>query len=582
MGLNVMTMKHILKLSACGFMMGLCLQSNNAQAQAIPSQLQPSQGIVDPSRVEDRFDEQTIPDLGESVEVQRARPQGAPPNAENITFELRNLTIEGVGAYTGDDLAYLYQDQLGTTVSLADVYTIANRLTNKYRNEGFILTQVVVPPQTIDGGNVKLRVVEGFVDRIVVEGDDDASALNFIQQYANRINTGGALNIADLEKYLLLINDLPGVSARSILSPSSNLPGASDLRIIVERKAYDALLGIDSFGSRYLGPIQLTAAGSLNSFFGNNEQITGQFVYAPFGNNNDELAFGAVSYEQPINNLGTTARAFISHSDTEPGYDIDIFDVRGRSTTYGAGVEHPVLRSRTKNFYVRGQFDIRNVDSQSNIDVTRKDRIRTLRIGGRYEFLDTLFGVGINSLDAEFSKGLDVFGASNKGDNALTRPAADPSFAKLNVSVQRLQRITSDVNLLVAANGQLANDALLSSEEFGVGGIGVGRGFDASEIIGDDGYSTKVELQWKDPIKSAFSGIEDYTAYTFWDFGKVWNDDATISDDDDLLASVGFGVRANLINNFEGGLLMAVPLTRRVQTMEDEDPRYYFNLSKRF
>ena len=577
-----MKMQKILKLSACSFFVGFCFQAHDAGAQAVPVQLQPSQGVVDPARVEDRFDEDTVPDLGESVEVRRAAPIGAPPNADNITFELRNLSIEGVGVYSGDDLANIYEDQLGTTVSLADIYTIANRLTNKYRNEGFILTQVVVPPQTIDGGNVRLRVVEGYVDRVIVQGDDDQSALSLVQKYANKINTGGALNIKNLEKHLLLINDLPGVSARSILSPSSTLPGASDLRIIVERKAYDALLGIDSFGSRYLGPVQMTAAGSLNSMFGNNELITGQFVFSPFGNNDPELAFGAVSYEQPINASGTTARAFLSHSDTEPGFDIDIFNVRGRSTTYGVGLEHPVLRSRTRNFYVRGQFDFRNVDSKSDIDVTRKDRIRALRIGGRYEFLDTAFGVGINSLDAELSKGFNILGASDKGDAALTRPAGDPSFTKLNVSVQRLQRITSGINLLVAANGQLANDALLSSEEFGVGGVGVGRAFDPSEIVGEDGYSTKVELQWKDPVESAFSAIEDYTAYTFWDFGKVWNDDSTISDEDDSISSVGFGVRANLINNFEGGLMMAVPLTRDVQTMGDDDPRYYFNLSKRF
>jgi len=578
-----MTIQNFLKLSACGFIIGISLHANDAKAQAVPAQLQPSQGIVDPARLDNQFnDETTIPDLGRSVEIQRAVIQGAPDNADEIMFELRNLSIEGVSAYGQEDLASIYQDKLGTTVSLADIYAIANRLTNKYRNEGYILTQVVVPPQTIDGGNVKLRVVEGFVDRVVVQGDNDPSALALIQKYANNIGTGNALNIRDLEKNLLLINDLPGVTARSVLSPSRTQAGASDLRIVVERKEYDALLGIDNFGSRYLGPVQMTAAGSLNSMFGNNEQITAQFVLSPFGNNDPELAYGALSYEQPINSLGTTARAFFSHSNTEPGYDIDIFNVKGKSTTYGAGLEHPIIRSRTRNFKVRGQFDFRNVDSKSDIDVTREDRIRALRVGARYEFLDTLFGVGINALDAEVSQGFDILGASDEGDAALTRPAGDPQFTKLNVAAQRLQRISSDVNLLLGFNGQISNKALLSSEEFGVGGINNGRGYDASEIIGEEGYSTKVELQWKEPLESAFSGVEDYTVYSFWDFGKVWNDDATISDNDESLSSVGIGVRANLINNFEGGLMMAVPLTRDVQTMGDDDPRYYFNLSKRF
>ncbi|MFK7840492.1 MAG: ShlB/FhaC/HecB family hemolysin secretion/activation protein [Bdellovibrionales bacterium] len=578
-----MTSKKFLKFSVGAFIVSLACQAQPVNAQAVPAQLAPSQGIVDAGRLEDNLKrEERIPDLGKSVKVDRAFAQGAPENAENITFNLRNLSIEGVSVYNEQDLQSVYADELGSTVSLADIYIIANRLTNKYRNEGFILTQVIVPPQTIEGGNVTLRVVEGFINRVVVEGNDDPSALALIQRFANNIPTGDALNIESLEKYLLLINDLPGVDARSVLSPSNSQAGASDLRIIVERKSYDALLGIDSFGSRFLGPIQTTAAGSLNSFFGNNESISGQFVMAPFGNNDPELAFGALSYEQPINALGTKASVFLSHSDTEPGLDIDIFDVKGRSTTYGIGLEHPIIRSRTRNLFVRGQLDARNVDSKSDIDITRKDRIRALRLGGRYEFLDTLFGVGINSIDAEISQGLDAFGSSDEGDAALTRPEGDPQFTKINVQAQRLQRVTNDINLLMAVSAQASNDALLSSEEFGVGGISFGRGFDASEIIGEDGFSTKLELQWRDPIETPISGIEDYTVYGFWDFGKVWNDDATISDDDESLASIGLGARANIINNFEAGAFVAIPLTRDVQAMGDDDARYFFNLSKRF
>ena len=125
-----MKTQNILKLSACSFLLGLCLSpSHTANAQAVPAQLQPSQGIVAPGRMEDRFTEgEQAADLGGAVEVQQAPALNAPPNAENIVFELRNLRIEGVSAYNGNDLEPIYENQLGTTVSLADIYTIANRL----------------------------------------------------------------------------------------------------------------------------------------------------------------------------------------------------------------------------------------------------------------------------------------------------------------------------------------------------------------------------------------------------------------------------------------------------------------------
>jgi hemolysin activation/secretion protein len=466
-------------------------------------------------------------------------------------------------------------------VSLADVYGISTTLTNKYRNEGYILTQIVVPPQTIEGGVVRLQVVEGFVDGITVEGNDQQSALQLVRKYASHIQTGKALNTRDLERYLLLIDDLPGVQARSILSPSKTVGGAADLRIIVERDPYDALLAIDNYGSRYLGPIQTTAAASANSYFGNNERITGQIVLAPDPNMGTELAFFSVGYDQPVWDNGTKVKVLLTHTSTEPGYTLDEFNVRGRSQFASVTLEHPFIRARAKNLYGHVTLDWRDVESRNILEPTRHDRIRALRAGTRYEFLDTMLGVGINSLNIEFAQGLNIFGSSDEGDANLTRPLGDPQFTKVNAEIQRLQRVTSSVNLLVAARGQWANNALLSSEEFGVGGIGIGRGFDPSEVVGDDGVAGKIEVQWNKPYPWNF--VQDYQVYSFFDAGRVWNDDATTSSlKTDTLTSAGVGLRADFMEQTEAGVAVAFPLNRDVETKGDDDPTVYFNLSRRF
>ena len=46
-------------------------------------------------------------------------------------------------------------------------------------------------------------------------------------------------NKGNPEHALLLINDLPGVTARGVLSPSRSVVGASDLTIVVERNPFD-------------------------------------------------------------------------------------------------------------------------------------------------------------------------------------------------------------------------------------------------------------------------------------------------------------------------------------------------------
>lgn len=569
-------------LSAAICSLALASPFGTALAQLPDSAERAAEGLASPGRVQERLEQrQTLPDVSPRIQVRDLIAQDVPEGAEDIRFNLSMIQFEGVSVYNTQALEPVYANRLGTEISLADVYAIAARLTTKYRNEGYILTQVVVPPQTIEGGVVRLRVVEGFVDSITVDGPDKGGDLNLVRRYASRISTGQALNAAELERTLLLINDLPGVTARSILSPSPRQTGAADLRIIVERDPYDALLAIDNFGSRYLGPVQLSAFGASNSFFGNNERISAQFVLAPDPDIGTELAYMSLAYEQPLNRHGTKVRATASHTSTEPGYDLDQFGVKGRSQFLAATLSHPFIRSRTKNLYADLTFDWRDIESRNRLEATREDRIRAARLGMRYEFLDTLLGVGINSVNLQVSKGLDIFGSSDKNDQFLTRTDGDPTFLKANAEIQRLQRLYEKLNILVVARGQISDGPLLSSEEFGVGGFELGRGFDPSEIIGDEGIAGKVELQWNQPYPWNF--VQDYQLYSFFDAGRVWNDDATTSSQKkDTITSAGFGIRADFMEQTEAGFGVAFPLNRDVQTQNDDDPRVYMNLSRRF
>ncbi|MEM6780566.1 MAG: ShlB/FhaC/HecB family hemolysin secretion/activation protein, partial [Pseudomonadota bacterium] len=213
----------------------------------------------------------------------------------------------------------------------------------------------------------------------------------------------------------------------------------------------------------------------------------------------------------------------------------------------------------------------------------RHDRIRALRAGARYDFLDTILGVAVNAIDVEVSQGLGILGASEEGRANLTRAEGDPQFTKIEAEIQRLQRIDEDFNLLLIGRGQWSADPLLSSEEFSVGGIGLGRGYDPSEITGDDGIAAKAELQWNSPYATDLDYIDGYQVYSFFDVGTVWDQDPTTNDQKrDSISSTGAGVRVNFTGQTQADLAVAFPLTRDVQTQGDRDPKVYFGLNKRF
>lgn len=549
------------------------------------AQVEDQTGIADPGRLQDRLiDEVTpTPQISPRVQVQETQLLGVPPGAENINLTLRSVTFDGVSVYSQSTLERLYADKLGQVITLADVYGIANDVVLKYRNDGYVLAQVVIPPQTIDDGNVRIQVVEGFIDNIIIQAPEGESgdAVNLIRKYAARMGEADAIHINQLERGLLLINDLPGIEARSILSPSPTTPGAAELLIIVSRDAFDALVFIDNYGSRFLGPVQMGTSATYNGLFSYNDSITATLVGAP--DDGWELAFGSLRYAIPVWKYGTVLSFMGSQTRTDPGFTLKQFDVNGYSSLYSVRMDHPFIRSRNTNLRAHLQFDWRDVKSTNNIVATNEDNLRIARGGMEFDFVDRIFGAGINTLGIEVSQGLGIFGASDKGDANLTRAQADPNATKVNIEIERTQRISSKFNLLMQGSGQLASDPLLSSEEFAIGGVNTVRGFDPSEVSGDDGIAGRLELQWNNPGETKPDFITNYQVYTYFDAGRVWDQDATDSTTKrETLTGAGLGVRADFMEDFSGGIGLAFPLNRDVQTQRDDDPKLYMNFSKRF
>jgi hemolysin activation/secretion protein len=127
--------------------------------------------------------------------------------------------------------------------------------------------------------------------------------------------------------------------------------------------------------------------------------------------------------------------------------------------------------------------------------------------------------------------------------------------------------------------GQLASKALPSSEEFGFGGARLGRGYDSSEIVGDDGIAGSVELRWRD-IKKA--GPFNLTPFVFYDIGKVWNKDARQVNNVSA-ASTGIGLDIDTLHSLSSSIVLAQPLTKDIATApkgnNGSNPKLLFELS---
>ena len=559
-------MKRLLSLTAAlGF---LFIWTLTTQAATLP-------GTVLPGQIEKQFKPEPQIRVGESrkVAVPELDPR-MPANAAEIRFQLNKVSVEGSTVYSEQQLQSVYSGYLGKEASLADVYKIAALLTAKYRNDGYILSQVIVPAQVIEGGEAKLKAVEGYIDNIILEGVD-GDRRKLIQRYSDKIKASRPLRNDVLERYLLLINDLPGAFGRATIRPSKKSPAASELIVQYSLQKLQGGVSADNRGGETLGPLRLSADVSLNSVLGIQESTT--LRYATSGN--DKLNFLMVSHDEIIGSWGGKLNLSFSGVESNPkDTEFIPLNLATSSRTGSLTYSQALIRSRSQNLFVRANFTAYEGKTELFDVEDTKDKIRAVRIGATYDKAD--YWMGTNLLDIEVSQGISGLGSSKNGDPMLSQPSGKVDFTKAAVYAARLQTITSNISLLVAANAQYAFTDLLSSELFSFGGEQFGRGYDPSELVGDTGAAGKAELRYTGVLPSRYAIT--YTGYAFYDIGIVHQRSPGDLPENESAASAGAGLRLNVGPYVYAYVEVAKPLTRDVAAEGDRDPRLYGAVSIRF
>lgn len=499
------------------------------------------------------------------------RREAAPPVAQpEERFVLSAVVIEGVSVYDPDELALLYEEFLAREISMADVEDLLDAITAKYRDDGYILSQAFAPPQSVKMGILRVRVSEGYIERVEFEGDMPGRE-SLLRAYGQKITAARPISLGVLERYILLANDLPGVQVEPSTRVLDEDTGAHELILKLAHEPIQAFVGVDNRGTRSIGRYQSFAGAYFNSVFGLLEQTQITFFTIPASPR--ELLYFEIAHEEQVGSEGTRVGISGSQSFIDAGPELGSLDLESGATNIDLSVSHPLLRNRKKSLYVTGNFQFTNLDEDILGDEFFDDRLRVIRLGLNYSFADDIGG--FNLVGVQASQGLNILNASPTGAANLSRTDGTNDFTKVVVDLTRQQNLGRDFGLRLSALGQKAASPLLSSEEFGLGGSRFGRAYDPSEITGEDGAVISAELQYGKVLDNNI--LRSFQIYTFYDIGAVWNDDS----DRDSLASAGGGIRVNLPAGFNASLEVAKPLTRSVAAQGDhsKDPRVFFSIN---
>lgn len=540
----------------------------NAFAQNVPGSADPGR-IIDDQR-EDLKPRDTRPPLIIPEETKTEAPDGA----GQISFTLKEVNIVGASIFTNDVFESLYVDKIDKTLPATEIWALAAKITDLYKQDGYFLSRAFVPAQKIDEGIIRIDVIEGHIAEVDIEGRNKNDKL--IQKIANNIVAQKPAKIKNLESNLLRLGDLYGISYNAVLDKKPNMESGSVVLILKPRETVDHEIQLETnnYGSKFVGPHRVSMSYDASFFDYNKTTLTG-LAALPGGN---ELALASLNHNIQIT-PSLEMDFLLSKTKSRPGFTLKQSDIESNSFSWGMGFKWMPIRQRSRNFEIFARLDSLNSNTNTFGEALTRDKIRVFRTGLNYDQLDRFSGY--NSFNLTLSRGISAFGASLKGDNNLSRSDADPNFTKLQASYARQQYLTNNVFLTFNLAAQLSSRSLFSSEEFGYGGINIGRAYDFSEITGDHGLSALLEFQY-----TGFKEVKGYkiNPFLFYDIGKVWNKGSSTIDQISA-SSAGFGARVYGDSGLNIDATLAFPLTKSIDTPlygNSKNPILRFGINKTF
>ena len=504
----------------------------------------------------------------------------APGDAANVTFVLRAVELSGESALSESELSSAWTSSIGQTISVAKLYEIVTAISARYATAGYALSFALLPDQDITDGIVKIAVVEGYVDEVVINGggsqSNRLSLSNQLGFQAARIKASRPLKMVELERSLLLLNDLPGIQARAVFSASKSSQGASTLTLNVERDRYEGSLDINNRMNKDLGEWRAGGSATLNGVITGTDALT---LTAYSALDMDGFIFGGGRYEQTLNGEGLLLAISGSYSNDVPLEGLlKTIDFEGKSVSGQIDISFPLIRSRPENLTLAASFAYNDTNTEALGVPLTEDKVRVLDVSLTYDFADRM--AGINLIRVGLAQGFNIFDATNDTSLLKSRANGSATFTTLNLFASRYQPIMGGLSLFGQAQAQVTlGDPLLAVRECAYGGQSFGRGYDAGALSADHCIEGLAEIRFDHGWKGVGFQLYGFADATFMQQKGTLEPGENRSEQ---TSSAGGGVRIFVSDRATLGAELAVPLRDRFTDDGSGDTRAFFSSTIRF
>lgn len=544
----------------------LLLKTNQAKAQNTSPPLAPQPQPVEPK---------TLPPLEEILPKLEENPESDYPNRIkdfSHTVFVKKFEIIGSTVFTPEELAQVLKPYTLRRLSFTEIFAAQQAIDRLYFEKGYITSGTLLPPQKLENGVVVIEVLEGGIEKININGLNRLNS-GYVRSRL-KIATNAPLNKDKLLNALQLLQLDPLIENLAAELTPGTRQGNSILEIdLQEADPFDLTLGFDNYRAPSVGTDRRSIKIGHRNLLGFGDRFTVGYLNTDGSNSLNDL-----NYTVPVNPYNGTLNFRFSYTEseiiTEP---FDSFDIESENTNYEFTYRQPILQKPTKDVAIGFTFSKNN--SATTLEDEPEQLFRGAGIDGETNISALRFFQEYTKRDAnqvlalfsQFSLGIDAFDATINSDDE-----ADSKFFAWRGQAQYLRLLSSDITLLLRSDFQVANEGLVPTEQFSLGGGLNVRGYPQDVLLGDNGWFNSVE------IRATILNIPQWEANLqltpFVDFGTVWNSD-DLDLDINTLVSTGIGLRFQISDYFASRLDWGIPLLE-VNTEGDslQEDGIYFSL----
>lgn len=492
-----------------------------------------------------------------------------PPDKVPTTITVTEFQFKGNTAFRSEELAKKVTNQfINKSLSLTELVQVATDITKFYAERGYSTSgaTIFIPRQTQQQGKgvVEIWVIEGELEEIkIISIGRSRLNPNYVRSRL-AVAVSKPLNVERLQSALQLLRLNPLFSQLSAQLSAGSSSGKSVLEVKFEAaNTFTTPLNINNARSPSAGSFQRRAVLSEANLLG-----FGDGLSLGYTNTDASNAFD-VNYTLPLNPRNGTLNfsySNISSKVIEPPFKR--LNIQASSDSYEITLRQPVIQAINQRSFQEFALGLTasHRSSQTSLldtpyplspgaDIKGSTRISALRFFQEATLRNSREVIALRS---QFSFGLGALDATINEQLAGVEFIPDSRFFAWQGQAQWVRLLAPESLLLVRVNAQIADRALLPSEQFAVGGFGSVRGYRQDTISTDNGIFVSAEVQL--PILRIPKWQSVVQVIPFIDYGTTWNSSGRENPDPNTLSSVGLGLQWRQGDRFTARLDWGIPL----------------------